>query len=313
MNLKQLNFDNNSKVSDIQIYENNLIVSSYDNILRIYDKNTLEKSVKLPTPITKMCTFENYLFAISSTAGILYIFNKNYDLIDVISGYKNANIIFVFEDSIFITTLNKKCFKLLKTENNQNFISENECKMEYDVNDINILLNQPKLFASLKITDFEKIPTCYAYTDNKIAFGVENILKIYDVNFNETFTKIFDCCINCLTFYENGILVGFNDGKIHCENFFDSDETFIFNAHFDSYDNKKIYYPITSLFYDKFVFSSGGNGKIIKWDLKNKKQISKILDCEEYIRKFIINKNIIVVLMDDPMNDKKCKILCNFN
>lgn len=100
------------------------------------------------------------------------------------------------------------------------------------------------------------------------------------------------------------------NGKIYCEYLNDPNESFVFNSHFEMSGNRKILYPVSCLFFDKFLYSAGGDGKIYKWDIKSKQRLGILLSKDIYIRKFYISDQKYFVLLDDPVSESvSCKLL----
>lgn len=297
------------KPSDFIFFNGDLVISYTNGSIKVYSEHNLHKSIILPTSITKMCQFKNFLFCTSFSSGFLYIFNKEYSLIDVLPDFKKTTFIFSFGEAVYLITLDKRFIQIVKEENNIQQMIDIQYKTQYSLSEILSFCKSKHIFKSIEKDGYSQIVTCYCQSDNELALGLDNVLNIYDSNLINIFSNTYECTISSLSFFDQGILVGLNNGKIHCENRIFTKESFIFHAQYDVDGNKKVLYPVTNMFYNKYLFTSGGNGKIIKWDLKKKSQMSTVLDNSIFVRKFLIFNDVITVMLDDPLNGYPSKIL----
>lgn len=285
-------------VSDVVLHNNRTIVACYDGSLKVYSGSTLLSTVCLPTPITRICSYFESVLAISMTGGLLYVFDSNLALIDVIGKFPEPSVIFKAGQRVAVLCYNKLVY-LLREKAAPSSESEKFQRRTYSIEDVKAFLIQPHSFEVLGAKEHSKIPTSGTYSDGRIAISFENTLVITNEELKETYSKDFSCCINSVSFYDDGILVGLINGKIHCENFSDPSESFVFNSHVDSKPGKKTFFPNTQLLYRKHLYSSGADGRIIKWDLENKRQVSTIFEGKSCVRKFVPSGNRMLVLLDD--------------
>lgn len=285
-------------VSDVVQHNNKTIVACYDGSLRAYSGNTLLSTAYLPTPITRMCSYFENVLAISMTSGLLYVFDSNLVLIDVIGKFPKPNIIFKAGQKVVILCYSGLAY-LLQEKTMPLSESKGFQEKTYSIGDVEAFLVQPHVFEVLGMREHPKTPTSGTYYNGKVAISFENTLVITDEELKESYSKEFGSCINSVSFYDGGVLVGLISGKIHCENFCDPSESFVFNSHVDSKPDKKTFFPNTQLLYGKHLYSSGADGRIIKWDLENKKQVSTIFQGKSCVRKFVPSGSRMLILLDD--------------
>lgn len=289
-------------VADILLHNGKIIVACYDGSLRVYSGSSCLSTIHLPTPITRMCTYFESVLAISMASGLLYVLDSSLALVDVIGGFPEPTVVFKAGQNVVVLCYSQRIY-LLK-EKMPLLESKSLEKKVYSVEDVQMLSARPHSFEVLKVCEHHKVPTSGTYSDGKIAISFENVLAITDEELNVAYTKEFNCCIDSISFYDDGVLVGLINGKINCENFSDSGESFVFNSHVESRPGKKVFFPNTHLLYKKHLYSSGADGRIIRWDLENKKQVSVVFHGRTPVRKFVLSEDRVLVLLDDILESK---------
>lgn len=295
-------FDKNIKfpVSDIISHASNLIVASYDKNIRIYSEWNLIFSIALPTPITKLFIYQEYIIGLSYTAGIIYIFNDEYILVDAISSIPNPYILIASDEQFIIGSINQSIYMLRKSHLSSKAAIFTNLKSEYILEDLTDILNGHHIFEIFKESKLFKIITAGIFKFDKFYIAVEKELLMLSLNLELLSSKEFNSCITVISSSNQGILVGLLDGKIHYDNHENQKESFVFNSHIALSATNKIIYPNTHIIYDEFLFSSGADGKICQWDLEHKKKLRTIFSNDTYIRKFMFYHNNLLILLDDP-------------
>lgn len=275
-------------IADFSVFKNKVIVSSYDSILRVYNSNVHECSIPVHCTYTKLCEFNSNLLCISYSTGVLSVFDSEMNNVCNMKGFKNPNIIHTFGKYVLIATRNEEVFVL---QENSEFVK-----------------NQTSFFTIVNVIQRQKMPTFISSFKNLLAISFENTLCLFNENLEEIFTKSYSATISSIDFYsEFVILLGLQNGKIQIENIEDSDESFLFNSHFICSSDQKVLYPVTHLTnFNNFILSSGYEGKLIKWDLEQKRMVASILDCKKFIRKFVILEKSLYVLIEDNGTNSLC-------
>lgn len=285
-------------VADVLQHNSKTIVAYYDGSIKIYLGSSCLSTIHVPSPVTKMCTYFEKVLAISMTSGLLYVLDSNLALVSVIGRFPEPTTVFKAGQNVIILCHGRLVY-LLKEKEMPSLGCGIPAKKIYSAEDVRMLSIQPRSFEIVKVCEHHKIPTSGTYSKGRIAIAFENVLVITDEELKEMYSKEFGCCISSISFYDGGILVGLINGKISCENLSDPGESFVFNSHVDSKPGKKTFFPSTHLFYEKHLYSSGADGKIIKWDIENKKQISTVFHGKASVRKFVLSEDRMIVLLDD--------------
>lgn len=273
-------------IADFCSLKNKIVTSSYDSKLRVYSNNSLEKAIDTSCPFTKISIFDDKIIGISYNMGSLTIFDSKLNVISEMNGFDKPCMLFSFGKYVLIGSNNKTVTILVE---NPDFGISSSC-----------------YFTIYNEIQKQQSPTFICAFGDLLAISFENTVSIFNECLEEIYTKDYTVCISSLNFYSpHVLLIGFLNGKIQVENIKNSEESFLFNSHFSSTDEKKVMFPVTHLQNsNEFVFSSGYEGKILKWDLEHKKMLTCILDCKKFIRKFImIDTHIYILVEDDDLKN----------
>lgn len=289
MNKTPLDKTLTAPIADFCAFGEKLVVSSYDSSLRIYSENKCLYSIETSCSFTKLCIYKSKIIAISHSTGTLNVFDSFLKLVDEMEGFYRACVIHPFRDCVLVGTMNQEIFILKENESlDGKFLKQN--------------------FRISKMPGVVKIPTAIASSDGLVAISFENVLSVFDKEFNAVFSKELACTITSLAFYSESVVAGLNNGKIQIENINDPNESFLFNSHsLTCADNRKVLYPVTHIEKHTQLITSGYEGKIIKWDIEHKSLISCIFDYKNFIRKFLINNGIIYTLVENSSFCNKAK------
>jgi len=310
MNHREWDENITQPISDVLYHNNKTAVACYDKSVRFYSGNILVSAFTLPTPVTKMYSYYQYIIATSMSAGLLYIIDNEHRVVDVIDGLHEPNLLVMASKGFLVSCLGA-CLQYFQEVKGANSLEDGAFKELYTMDDICMLAENPHLFQQVKTIETSKVVTCGISNSSEILIAYESLLVAYNQELEETFSKDFCSCINSIVFFDSGILVGLLNGKIYCENLQESDESFVFNSHYDILPEKKVLFPVTQLVFDQFLFSSGAEGKIYKWNLKNKRKVSTLFSNQNYVRKFVFSNNKLLILVDDLIkNEGSSKLLC---
>ncbi|ELA41425.1 uncharacterized protein VICG_01530 [Vittaforma corneae ATCC 50505] len=276
-------FQDKIAISDICTFQDKLIVSTYQNTLKVFEEAELKHTVDLPVSLTKICQFRDKLLGISYSQGLLVILNSMFTIISIIPGFKQPTFIYSNNKIVIITTLDSEIL-ILKEKKYQSNIEEH-------------------LFEVALRKKTQKVSTALCFLQERICLGFESTLSVFDNKLNEVLTKDYSCCINSIASCANNLVIGLINGKIHFEDIQNFEESFAFNSHILNGKNTRIFYPVTQVYFDTFLLSSGYDGKVIKWDIANKKQTSIIIDTNKFVRKFEICRNYLYCLIEDDPNE----------
>lgn len=270
-------------ISDICTFKGRLVASTYQNTLNVFEEAELKHTVDLPVALTKICQFKDKILGISHSQGLLIVLNYTLTIVDIISGLGRPTFIYTNNDIVVIFTLDSEMLVL----------KEKECKDGAKESPFEMILRRKT----------PKVPTALCFSQDRICIGLENTLSVLDNELNEILSKDYSCCINSMVFCKNNVIVGLVNGKIHFEDIQKFEESFAFNSHSSNNDGARIFYPVTQVYFDDVLFSSGYDGKVIKWDILNKKQISVIVDTSKFIRKFELCKNCLYCLIEEDPSE----------
>lgn len=264
------NSENNSEISDICIYNSYLIASTYKNTLKVYDCSILKEIIKIPVSFTKISQFKEYLLGISYTNDSLYI---------------------IKEENLVFKILNKEV-KISKPT----YICSNDELVVIGTLNCEVLVLKDTEFNINSIIKTKKIPTALFLEGTKICIATENEIQVIDYDNSEMiFSKEYSCCINSVSMKDNKLAVGLTSGKIYFEDLKVPEESFGFNSH--------VSHPVSQVILEKYLISSGYDGKIVLWDVNSKRLISTIVENEKFIRKFLIRGDYIDYLIDDGLEE----------
>lgn len=275
-------------IADFCTLNNRIVVSSYDSMLRVYSLDVLEASIPAPCVYTKLCECDSRLLGISYTTGILSVFDSNMNNLCNMSGFTQPTILMCFGQYVIIGTRNKEIVVL---KENSEFLE-----------------NQTSFFNIVQRIDKCKTPTSISSNQNYLAIAFENTLSLFNIHFDEIFTKSYSDCISAIEFFsETTLAIGFQNGKVQIECIKDPEESFLFNSHFLCSASQKILFPVTYIkTFGTKLFSSGYEGKVIKWDLEQKRMLSTVIDFKKFIRKFLVNENTLYTLVEDGNTNTLC-------
>lgn len=280
--------------ADIAIFHGRSVLSNYDKSIDIYRNGIKETNLSLPIPVSKIISHGNYLAGICYTSGLVLVFNKEIQLVQVV---EIPNPLALVSCGEFLVVGNKdSLIKLKVTERNHNV----NPKVELTHEDIHRMISKPEILVQIPACGS---PTAMDYSNGRTLVGMGNIFKVYDSDLTELYSKEVSSCITAATFFPDGVLIGMLDGKVLCQNLTYEVESFIFNAHVITKEDTKIFYPVTGIMYDGNMISSGGDGRILKWDLSKKTSMGSVFDGGRYIRAFRKMDRSILILEDDPLVD----------
>ncbi|KAK1351176.1 hypothetical protein CWI37_1706p0010 [Hamiltosporidium tvaerminnensis] len=258
-------------ISDIK-FNKNLLVTSWDKIIRLYDINENKQIMKLTTeyPILKG------IFK-SDTECVIGDVKGNINFIDIERQLLTNNI-----------CVDRGIQCLYK--HNSAFLCGGWSKKIYFFDDQKVFLekNLP-----------EKI-VCSDIKDDKIIIGMNNRVSIYDIrNFNNPIkdTEYKDTIIRSISFGIKDIdyCFGTVNGKIRVE-FSNQKNNFSFNSNYQPNNNFKLMYPINHIeFNEDRLIVGGSDGLISEIDVYKKKRTKTIFKGNTGISCFVINNDKIII------------------
>lgn len=258
-------------ISDIK-FNNNLLVTSWDNTVRLYDINENKTIMKLTNefPILKGIFETNTKCLIGDVKG-------NINFIDI-------------ERQVFTTTVSLQNGIQCLYKYNNAFICGSWNKQIYFFNE-NKILSQKNLP--------EKI-ICSDCKEDKIIIAMNNQVSIYDLrNFNKPIkhTEYKDTIIRSINFGIKDIdyCFGTVNGKIRVE-FSNQKHNYSFNCNYQPNNNFKLMYPINHIeFNEDKLIVGGSDGIISEIDVYKKKRTKIIFKGNTGISCFVINNDKIFI------------------
>lgn len=292
--LKQLD-----AISDICTFQDSLLVATYNRTLEVYKGTDLQNETTLPFSLTKICPFKENILGISRAHGLLVVLNQSLEVIHAVTGLGGISMIHTNGELVVLGTFDGEIIILRQgdlhnsnsTRNNTNTTSNNT-NTTSNINKLKIY-NRKHFFTQI---------TTLSSSSHGIAVGFQATLTLFDEQFNELFSKNYHGNISAITFCKDGLILGLINGKIHFEQFPNGEESFAFNSHASVEGDTKILYPVTQVEFDDFLFSSGYDGRVIKWDLARKRHVSTVASVDGFVRKFLISAGQMYCLVEeDPI------------
>lgn len=303
-------------IADICVFNGHVVASMYNRSMKIFKDAQITKEIVLPSTLTKIHAFDNQiLLGISFTEGTLTVLNIEFEIVDVIHGFKNAHILSSLGDKVFVGT----------TDNKMMILQRNGTA--YSRTNIDTNIENKHMFDLISIKKSSKVLTAMCPGEKVIALGFESTLALFNLDMKEIFTKELMSCINSICFCGANLIVGTVDGKIHYENVYVFEESFIFNSHFKSQGATKVHFPVTCVYLDNGdmmqdeflnddkqpndeLISVGYDGKLAKWDLKNRKLIDSVANFGElFLRKMVVENEKVYCLIENHEIDPNGNIL----
>lgn len=280
----------NESVVDLISWGGNAVISCHDSSLRMYRDETLLKKSILPCMAYKLAVSSKLLVAVALN-GEAYILNEDFQLVHVFKTIEWVSSLAIAHSHLLVSSW--ACGVCLYRFPSHENIDEKAKPI-------------PVLLWIKKST---KRVTASAIDESRIAVSLENTLVFMDLTGNEIFKKDLSCNITSLKLTAVGIFIGLNSGKIHYEHFTNKEESFIFNAHYELAQEKKIFYPITDLHYDGYLYSSGIDGRINKWSIEKKRHIGCLGKFDSSVDKFLVLAESIYVVANNESRSGSSTLL----
>lgn len=273
-------------VADISGWDKNIAVASYDKTIRIYNDSNHLKTSYLPTIANKICICGEWLVAVS-LAGEGFILNKDLNIVSTFVAIEGVSGLAFYSDDLVISSWSRgvALYKFITNETG--------C---------------PSLRLEWIKTSKYRATTLVVACD-RIAVGLENLLVLMDFTGKELLRKRVSHSVTALVFTECGIFIGMISGKIQFEHFTKKDESFVFNAHYEIKEDEKIFYPVTLLHYDGFLYSSGFDGRISKWDVKSKRSLGSLCRLEFKLESFLIKDEYTYIVASEMIKNMTNSLL----
>lgn len=292
-------------VTDIIVHKCRVVASFYDKSVRLYADNKIEGRVFLPDAIHKLCSHGDSIVCGSAT-GVVYILGPDLALLDSFSLFPGICCIKPIRpegDTLFIGSWDSMAAIVVRNE----ACGRCEENRPNDVGDGHKSTKMGDGRPAYSIKFIKKTRQRISSADcgdGRIAIAFENALVVYDASFNSIFTKAVPCCINTAVLARSGIFLGLINGRILYEDFKDPDESFMFNAHAEMKEDEKILHSVNEICYDGLLYSAGSNGKIIKWDVQNKKCMATLFSAEKSVKKFICTEKFLYAIVESVIRDE---------
>lgn len=280
-------------------YKNGIIVGSRNKFIVVINRNKSKdisnesSSEESTDEIENNIKYRNYLN--QKYKGKVKDCTK--DILDGIDDTEYAS----YEDYIYNLEEN--------TVDEKEYESPNEnTKRIYNIRVLNTIDNFEKKFmiknmkrkykVELIIPTRKMVTSLTSYGD-LIAVACEDMIGIYDLEFLSKWNRVMECIINTVIISGEDIYMGLINGKICYDNINGKKDRYSFNAHYVVNESEKIFHSVNYICYNKYLYSSGTDGKIIGWDLVNKKQCHFKYEAPFSIKKFIIDNEYVYILTEE--------------
>lgn len=242
-----MTFENLPKdtITDIQIHENNIFLSSFDKSIKKYYNFELIDEINHTLPISKMI-IHNQDLIFADIKGNISIAGKL-----ILSDCGGIQGLCNFENSVIAGGWNRK-IQILQNDQVQQTIFLNQKVFDMDIKDHLLLIGCD--LSTYIFLDLRK-PECII--KKKIRKPVCSV-------------ALNECAA-----------IGTTEGKIKIDfNLLSNDQNnrdYVFNAHKSENTISKTWYPITSIILGHTLFSGGSDGRIIEFDYISKKSIREVI------------------------------------
>ncbi|KAI5149459.1 cell cycle arrest protein BUB3 [Enteropsectra breve] len=299
-----LNRNLSAGATDIAFFENRLIVAAWDSKIRVYKDKILTHTIDFEHTIHRLNAISDQLICVSCD-GWIYILDREFSQITAIETKTRAYYTLADENMLLVGGMDKtlSLYEKKTEENKENAYNTVNYELKWIKechHNITAVAMGESTFLSDKKAKLENNSAKTSIIKEKvIAIAFENIITIFDREFNEIFCKKTTGVINSITVSASGIFAGTSNGKIYYTDFSDKDKSYVFNAHYVSEKDCREYYPINQVFYDKFLFSAGGNGTVCKWDVEERKLVGVVMKAEQSIKRFLLEGYEVYAIVEE--------------
>ncbi|ELQ76135.1 Mitotic spindle checkpoint protein BUB3, WD repeat superfamily [Trachipleistophora hominis] len=249
-------------ITDIKVQEDKIHVSSFDRTLRIYKDELLVHKIVHNLPILKIGFLDNDPIFTDIVGDVITPYSRIKTDCGGIQGMS------IYNNSIIVAGWNKK-LQIIQNDEIQSTVELREKVYAMDRRDNFILLGCSN-------------STCLLYDIRKI----DSIMS-KSVAGPITSVALGNCAV-----------IGMLNGKIRIDFSISGTsravDTYTFNCHHKSSDNKRINYPVNDLIFNNTLISCGSDGSIVKWDVHSRTMLKEIYRSDLNVSAIERYKNKIV-------------------
>lgn len=286
-------------ISDLKLHQNNLIVSSWDNRILIYDCKQASLTVEIKTPTTPLSLYANKH---NTYVGLLDGSIKSLDLENLKLSSENLSDL----DLDYKNGINNICG--IEHQPNSIIASSISGKLQLidDRSGKSILINLGK---NKKVFTMDS-------SKNHLTVGLSgNLIELYDIrNINIPFeTRELGLkfqIIQLKSYPDNqGFALSTIDGRVSMEYFDSSPEVqqekrFTFKCHrsHDKPTNTDIVYPVNSISFNRqygTLFTAGSDGAVCLWDVEKRKRMKMLPRFDDPVMKIDSTDSLLAVATSD--------------